>query len=91
MVVTFLMLVFVFGANVMSKLSFLSLAEKFKRNKDEAKNRPDEYPDAAKEAHAALLILVFVMLIPQVLGVLQSAWTICYKVKSVIFCSIVHG
>ena len=57
----------------MSKLSFLSLAEKFQKAHSER--------NASPESHAALLLMVLTIMLPQGLGVIQGVWHSCYKAK----------
>jgi hypothetical protein len=57
----------------MSKLSFLSLAEKFQV----AHTKRDSSP----ESHAALLLMVLTIMLPQGLGVIQGVWHSCYKAR----------
>lgn len=71
MVVTFLMFCFVAGCMMMSKLSFLSLSEKFQL--------ASKKKDGSPESHAALLLMTLTILVPQALGVIQSVLKSCYK------------
>eukprot|EP00040_Diaphanoeca_grandis_P018849 m.99217 g.99217 ORF g.99217 m.99217 type:complete len:1565 (-) comp27137_c0_seq3:25-4719(-) len=68
--VTGLILMLVFIANVASKLSFLTLAEKFKDSKN---------LDHQPTAHAALILMMMTIVLPQLMGFMQSVWSSCYK------------